>query len=85
MTLGVCATLAALCQEQVGLLLVVLGVWAWFRHPEHRRAAVVLAAPRPAWVAIAVGVILPTFGLDTTNAHIDRYSQLGRRPRGTSR
>ena len=34
-TLAVCATLAALTQEQVGLLLVALAVWmAWFRHPE---------------------------------------------------
>ena len=33
-----------------------------------------------AWVAIAVGVILPVFGLEATNAHIDRYSRLGDGP-----
>ncbi len=59
---------------------MVLGVWAWFRHPEHRRAAVVLAAASAAWVAIAVGVIMPAFGLETTNAHLDRYSRLGNGP-----
>ena len=79
-TLGICATLAALCQEQVGLLLVALGIWAWFRHPEHRRAAVALAVSSLAWVAIAVGVIMPAFALQATNAHLDRYSQLGSGP-----
>ncbi len=79
-TLAVCATLAALCQEQVGLLLVALAVWGWFRHPEHRRAAVALAVGGAAWVVIAVGVILPVFGLEATNAHIDRYSRLGNGP-----
>ena len=78
--LAVCATLAALCQEQVGLLLVALAVWGWFRHPEHRRAAVALAVGGAAWVVIAVGVILPVFGLEATNAHIDRYSRLGNGP-----
>jgi uncharacterized membrane protein len=79
-TLAVCATLAALCQEQVGLLLAALAVWAWFRHPAHRRAAVALGVGGLAWVAIAVGVIMPVFGIEATNAHIDRYSRLGDGP-----
>lgn len=79
-TLAVCATLAALCQEQVGLLIAALGVWAWFRHPGRRRAALALIAGGLAWVAIAVGVIMPLFGIETTNAHIDRYSRLGDGP-----
>ena len=79
-TLAVCATLAALCQEQVGLLIAALGVWAWFRHPGHRRAAGALVVGGVAWVAVAVGVIMPVFGIETTNAHIDRYSRLGDAP-----
>ncbi len=34
-----------------------------------------------AWVAIAVLVIMPAFALQSSNAHIDRYSKLGDGPR----
>ena len=80
-TLGVCAGLAALTQEQVGLVIAALAVWLWFRHPEHRRAAVILAAGAVAWVATAVVVIMPAFALQSSNAHIQRYSRLGDGPR----
>ena len=63
-TLGVCATLAVLCQEQVGLLIAALAVWLWFRHPDRRRAAVILGAGALAWVVIAFAVILPAFALE---------------------
>lgn len=79
-TLGVCATLAVLCQEQVGLLIAALAVWLWFRHPGRRRAAVLLGVGGLAWVAIAMGVILPAFALKGGNPHISRYSSLGDGP-----
>jgi uncharacterized membrane protein len=78
--LGVCAGLACLTQEQVGLVVAGLAVWMWFRHPGRRRAAVVLAAGSLAWVAIAVGVIMPAFAIDGGNPHISRYAQLGDSP-----
>ncbi|MBJ7453181.1 MAG: DUF2079 domain-containing protein [Blastococcus sp.] len=80
-TLGVCAALAALCQEQVGLLIAALAVWLWFRHPGRRRAAAILGASALAWVATAVLVIMPAFALQSSNAHIGRYSRLGDSPR----
>ncbi|MGE0028625.1 MAG: DUF2079 domain-containing protein [Thermoleophilia bacterium] len=79
-TLGVCATLAVLCQEQVGLLIAVLAVWLWFRHPGRRRAAVILAGGALAWVVIAFAVILPAFALKGVNPHLSRYSSLGDSP-----
>lgn len=79
-TLGVCAGLAALTQEQVGLLIAALAVWLWFRHPDRRRAAVILAGASVAWVGVAVLVIMPAFALQSSNAHIDRYSKLGDGP-----
>ena len=79
--LAVCATLAALTQEQVGLMLVGLAVWmAWFGHPDRRRAAVVLAAGGLAWVVIALTVIMPAFAIDGSNPHLGRYSSLGNSP-----
>ena len=54
-TLGVCATLAVLSQEQVGLLVAALAVWLWFRHPDRRRAAACSAPAALAWVVIAFG------------------------------
>jgi uncharacterized membrane protein len=79
-TLGVCATIAVLCQEQVGLLIAVLAVWIWFRHPDRRRAAVILGAGALAWVVIAFTVILPAFALEGVNPHLSRYSSLGDSP-----
>jgi uncharacterized membrane protein len=78
--LGVCAGLACLTQEQVGLVVAGLAVWMWFRHPDRRRAAVALAAGALAWVAIAVGVIMPAFAIDGGNPHISRYARLGDSP-----
>ena len=79
-TLAVCATLAVLCQEQVGLLIAALAVWLWFRHSSRRRAAVVLATGALAWVVIAFAVILPSFALEGVNPHLGRYSSLGDGP-----
>jgi uncharacterized membrane protein len=78
--LTVCASLALICQEQVGLLLVALAVWLWFRHPARRRAAVVLAVVSATWVAVAIGVIMPHFALKGGNPHIGRYSRFGEGP-----
>ncbi len=79
-TLAVCATLAVLCQVQVGVLVAALAVWLWFRHPDRRRAAVILGAGALAWVAVAFLVILPSFALEGVNPHLSRYSSLGARP-----
>jgi uncharacterized membrane protein len=79
-TLGACATLAALTQEQVGLMLVGLAVWMWFRHPDRRRAAAILGSVALAWVVVALTVIIPAFAIDGSNPHIGRYSSLGGGP-----
>ncbi len=80
-TLAACATLAALTQEQVGLMIAALGVWLWFRHRERRRAAAALVLGGVAWVFVAVLVIMPAFALQDQNAHIQRYSRLGDGPK----
>jgi uncharacterized membrane protein len=78
--LGVCAALACLTQEQVGLVVAGLAVWMWFRHRDRRRAALILGAGAIAWVAIAVGVIMPAFAIDGVNPHLSRYAGLGDTP-----
>ena len=78
--LGICAALACLTQEQVGLVVAGLAVWMWFRHPDRRRAATILAAGSIAWVVVAIGVIMPAFAIDGSNPHITRYSNLGDSP-----
>ncbi len=78
--LGICAALACLTQEQVGLVVAGLAVWMWVRHPDRRRAAAALGAGALAWVAIAVGVIMPAFALDGDNPHLSRYAELGDGP-----
>ena len=76
-TLGVCATLAALCQEQMGLALVMIALWLAVRHPGRRVAAGVLASAAAVWVAVATIVIIPAFSVAGGNPHTARYRALG--------
>jgi uncharacterized membrane protein len=69
------AALAALCKEEVGLALVMLGLWLAVRGA--RRAGLVLAAGSAAWVAIAVGLIIPHFNDGRSSAFLARYGDLG--------
>ncbi len=78
--LAVCAGLALVTQEQVGLLIAGIGVWLWFRHPDRRRQAAALVGGGVAWVAIAIGIIMPRFAIEGGNPHINRYSRLGDGP-----
>jgi uncharacterized membrane protein len=78
--LGICATLAALTQEQVGLALVVLAVWMVARHPERRQAALALGAGALAWVIVCFTVIIPSFAIAGINPHVRRYERLGSGP-----
>jgi len=74
--LGLCATLAVLCKEEVGLALVVLGIWMIVRH-RRRLAGAVLAAASLAWVVIALAVIIPHFNRGEGSAFVARYGELG--------
>ena len=76
-TLGVCATLTALCQEQMGLALVMIALWLAVRHPGRRVAAGVLASAAAVWVAVATIVIIPAFSVAGGNPHTARYRALG--------
>jgi uncharacterized membrane protein len=73
--LAVFAALALLCKEEVGLALVVLGLWMAFRGA--RRAGLTLAAASLAWVAIALWVIIPHYNGGRPSAFIARYGDLG--------
>ncbi len=76
-TLGVLATLAALTKEQVGLALVILGLWMMISLGR-RRAGAILALLSLAWTAVAVGLIIPHYRSGGGNAFVeDRYGALG--------
>lgn len=76
-TLGVLAALAALTKEQVGLALVILGIWMMVSLGR-RRAGAILAAASLAWTAIAVGLIIPHYSPSGGNVFVDeRYGTLG--------
>jgi uncharacterized membrane protein len=79
-TLGICGALAALTQEQVGLMLVTLAIWMAVRHPARRRQAAVLAGAALSWVIVAMAVIIPAFAVDAANPHLVRYQELGDSP-----
>jgi uncharacterized membrane protein len=75
-TLTVVAVLAALCKEEVGLALAVLGVWMVVRGLG-RRYGVVLALASTAWVIVAVTVIIPHYNEGRGSEFIGRYGTLG--------
>jgi uncharacterized membrane protein len=73
--LAVFAGLALLCKEEVGLALMVLGLWLTFRGA--RRAGLTLAGASAAWVAFAVWVVIPHFNGGRQSAFVGRYGDLG--------
>lgn len=75
-TLTVVAVLAALTKEEVGLALVVLGIWMVVRGLG-RRYGFALAATSAAWVAVALLVVIPHFNGGEGSAFVDRYGALG--------
>jgi uncharacterized membrane protein len=74
--LAVCAPLALLCKEEVGLALVVLGIWMAVRH-RRRLAGAVLAGASLAWVIVALAVIVPHFNRGRGSEFVSRYGELG--------
>jgi uncharacterized membrane protein len=74
--LAVCAPLAALTKEQVGLSLAVLGVWALVRH-RRRWTAALLAGGGLAWTAFCVAVVIPHYSPTGGSPFINRYADLG--------
>ena len=80
--LAVAAGAALLTKEQVGLALVVLGVWMAARGAP--RAGAALAAVSAAWVAVSVWVIIPRFSTSGQSAFIGRYEALGDSPGGVA-
>ena len=77
--LAASAGLALLTKEEVGLALVVLGIWMAVQG--RRRAGAWLAGVSAAWVAIAVGVIIPAAGSGASPL-ADRYARFGDGPGG---
>jgi uncharacterized membrane protein len=75
--LGTCGALAALCQEQMGLAVVMIALWMAVRHPARRGAARILASAAALWVAVATLVIIPGLSLGGGNPHTVRYRALG--------
>jgi uncharacterized membrane protein len=76
--LAVFAALALLAKEQVGLALVMLGVWMAVRG--RRRAGAILAAVSAAWVAFAVLVVIPHYNGGRGSAFLARYGEAGDGP-----
>jgi uncharacterized membrane protein len=75
--LALFALLALLTKEEVGLSLVILGVWMALRG--RRRAGALLAAASAAWVAFAVAFVIPVAG-DGGSPLSGRYASLGDGP-----
>jgi uncharacterized membrane protein len=76
LTLTVLAVAGALCKEEVGLALAMLGLWMVVRGLGRRYGAV-LAAASLAWVAFAVLVVIPRYNAGEGSAFVGRYASLG--------
>ena len=73
---------AALCQEQIGLLLAGLGVWYGVRSGRHFAGAVITATSA-AWVFLCVFVIIPHFA-EGSSPFFGRYQTAGGSPSGVA-
>ena len=77
---AVCAVIAALSKEEIGLVVAALGIW--FALARRRPlAGAVIAGAGAAWTAIAVALVMPHFGKGGS-AFEGRYSEVGGSPRG---
>lgn len=75
--LAVCAPLAVLTKEQVGLAVAMLGLWAAVAHGR-RLLGAVLAAGGVAWTVLAVAVLIPHFSPGGAGSPFARrYAELG--------
>lgn len=75
--LAICAVLALMTKEQVGLALAILGVWMAVSLGR-RRAGTILAAGSVAWTVLAIWVLIPAFNAGSGSALVEeRYGALG--------
>jgi uncharacterized membrane protein len=80
---AICAGLAALCKEEIGL--VVAGFGLWYALARRRTAAgVAVAVVGTAWSAFAIGVVIPHFHSGASSFY-SRYSEVGGTPGGILR
>jgi uncharacterized membrane protein len=71
--------LALFCREQVAVSVVALGVYAFFRTRDKRM--LLLIALGIAWLALTVGVLIPTFHPQGTATHFaSKFGYLGKTP-----
>lgn len=79
-TFAVCAVLAVLCGELVGLVVAGIGLWFWIAR-NRRGAGLVIAAGGLAWSVLAIKVIVPYFagGPSVYYAH---FAAVGNSPEG---
>jgi uncharacterized membrane protein len=67
---------AALCKEEIGLVLAGFGIWYAIAH---RRLAVgaAIAAAGALWAAIAIAVVIPHYNAGAESDFYGRYSEVG--------
>lgn len=83
LVLTVAAALAALTKEEVGLALMMLGVWMVVRGIGRRYGAF-LAAAALAWTIFAVLFVIPRYNAGQGSEFVDRYGTLGEDGRGVA-
>ncbi|MDP8910916.1 MAG: DUF2079 domain-containing protein, partial [Actinomycetota bacterium] len=78
---AICAALAALTKEEIGLVVAGMGVWYAFSR-RRWRSGLVIAGSGIAVSALAVGVVIPYFNDGDPSAFYGRYDEVGGSPSG---
>ena len=73
------AGLAMACQEDIALVVAMMGLYAGIIR-RHWRAGAVAVAVSVVWFGVAVGVILPYFDRADASPFASRYGYLGESP-----
>jgi uncharacterized membrane protein len=78
-----CGALAALCKEEIGLVVAGFGLWYWLARGR-TRAGLAIAALGTAWSLFAIAVVIPHFHSGASSFYT-RYSEVGGTPGGIVR
>jgi uncharacterized membrane protein len=77
------ALVAALCREEIPLVIAGFGIWYAFAHGR-KRTGLAIAAAGVIWSALAIGVVIPHFSHGVSPFQ-GRYDEVGGSPSGIAR
>ncbi len=74
---AIAGAVALTTQEQIGLLVAGIAIWAAVRTPAARRFYIWISTAAATWSVLAIAVVIPAFSAEGGNPHGNRFGELG--------